>query len=84
MISRMSTLPGNKLDPRVTAAIEQSEAFLFDLMPQSACGRLWELSKGLDIADRYLVLQRAISLVVGHWGRWGRFGTTPPTAEVNK
>lgn len=83
MISRTS-LPDNRLDPRVTAAIEQSEAFLFDPMPQSACGRLWELSEGLETADRYLVPHRAISLVVGHWGRWGRFGAAPTTAEVNK
>jgi hypothetical protein len=59
------TTDDNKLDPRVTAAIEQSAEFLADVLSDDALDQLLAFSEGLDMFDRMLALQRAITMVVG-------------------
>lgn len=54
----------NKLDPRVTRAIEQSADFISDALPDDAVNQLLAFSEGLDMFDRLLVLKRAICLAV--------------------
>ena len=58
------TIDDNKLDPRVTSAIEQSANFLADALPDKALDKLWAFSEGLNTFDRMLVLKRAICSVV--------------------
>ena len=58
------TIDDNKLDPRVTSAIERSVDFLADALSDEALDQLWAFSEGLDTFDRMLVLKRAICSVV--------------------
>jgi hypothetical protein len=59
------TTDNNRLDPRVTVAIERSAEFLADTVPDDGWERLLSFSEGLDIFDRMLVLKRAICMVAG-------------------